>query len=40
MKRLAYARGPTVRSFGSLDRARCYPLRLFDGPDNYDARLL
>ena len=26
MRRPAYPRGPTVRSFGLLDRARCYPI--------------
>ena len=25
----AYARRPNVRSFGSLDRARCYPIHFF-----------
>jgi hypothetical protein len=30
MRCLAYARGPTVRSFGSLDRARCYPICFFE----------
>jgi hypothetical protein len=30
MRRPAYARGPTVRSFGSLDRAQCYPIRFFE----------
>ena len=40
IRRLAYARGPAVRLFGLLDRARCYPIRFLNGPDNYDARLL
>ena len=41
MRRPAYARGPAVRSFGSLDRARCCPIGFFlNGPDSYDARLL
>ena len=26
--------------FGSLDRARCYPIHFLEGPDNYDALLL
>jgi hypothetical protein len=34
----AYARGPNVRSFGSLDRARCCPIRFFwNGADNRGA---
>jgi hypothetical protein len=33
------ARGPTVRSFGLLDRAML-PNRFFERPDNCDARLL
>lgn len=40
MRRPAYPRGPTVRSFGLLDRGRCYPIPFLNGPDNYDARLL
>jgi hypothetical protein len=40
MRRPAYPRGPTVRSLGLLDRARCYPIPFLNDPDNYDARLL
>ena len=40
MGRPAYALEPTVRSFGSLDRAPCCPIRFLNGTDNYDTRLL
>ena len=30
LRRPAYPRGPTVRSFGLLDRARRYPIPFFE----------
>jgi hypothetical protein len=40
MGRSAYARGPTARSFRWLDRFDITRSAVFDGPDNYGARLL
>jgi hypothetical protein len=39
MGRPAYALEPTVRSFGSLDRAPCCPIRFLNSTDN-TTRLL